>query len=50
MRCLVLYSHPVETSFCAALRDRVVETLTAAGHEVRVIDLYAEGFQPALSR
>ena len=50
MRCLVLYVHPVEASFCAALRDRAVETLTAAGHEVRVIDLYGEGFQPALTR
>jgi putative NADPH-quinone reductase len=30
----------------AAVRDRVVDALTAAGHEVRLTDLYAEGFDP----
>jgi NAD(P)H dehydrogenase (quinone) len=50
MRFLVVYAHPVESSFHAALHRRVVETLTAAGHEVDDCDLYAEGFQPVLSR
>ncbi|MCC6468333.1 MAG: NAD(P)H-dependent oxidoreductase [Alphaproteobacteria bacterium] len=50
MRCLVIHAHPVETSYGAALRDCVMTTLTQAGHEVRLIDLYAEGFEPALSR
>ena len=50
MRCLVVYAHPVETSYCSALRERAVESLRAAANEVRVLDLYAEGFDPVLSR
>jgi NAD(P)H dehydrogenase (quinone) len=50
MRVLVLYAHPVETSFNAAQHACVVEALRAAGHEVDDCDLYAEGFNPVLSR
>ena len=50
MRVLVLYAHPVETSYQAALHRVVVETLAAGGHEVDDCDLYAEGFDPRLSR
>jgi putative NADPH-quinone reductase len=50
MRVLVVYCHPVETSFHAALHAEVVANLTAAGHEVDDCDLYAEGFDPVLSR
>ena len=50
MRVLVLYSHPVETSFNAALHETVVTSLRAAGHEVDDCDLYAEGFSPVLTR
>lgn len=50
MRVLVLFAHPVETSFHAALHARVVATLRAAGHEVDDCDLYAEGFDPRLTR
>lgn len=50
MRIKVIFCHPVETSFAAALHGRVVEKLTTAGHEVDDFDLYAEGFDPVLSR
>ncbi len=50
MRILVLYAHPVETSFGAALHRQVVSSLTSAGHEVDDCDLYAEDFDPRLSR
>lgn len=50
MRVLVLYAHPNPESFAAALHSTVVEALTAAGHEVDDCDLYAEGFDPVLSR
>ncbi|MEJ1161837.1 NAD(P)H-dependent oxidoreductase [Prosthecomicrobium sp. N25] len=50
MRVLVLYAHPVETSFNAAIHAKVVETLLKAGHEVDDCDLYAEGFDPVLTR
>ena len=50
MRILVVYAHPLETSFIAALHLRVVETLRAGGHSVDDLDLYAERFDPAMSR
>lgn len=50
MRCLVVYAHPVDTSYCAALRDRTLAALRDGGHEVRLVDLNAEGFDPVLSR
>lgn len=50
MRILVLFAHPIETSFVAALHARIVETLRARRHEVDDLDLYAERFDPVLSR
>ena len=50
MRVLVVYSHPVETSYQAALHRTVVESLQQSGHDVDDCDLYAEGFDPVLSR
>jgi putative NADPH-quinone reductase len=47
---LVLYAHPVETSFNAALHRLIVERLQSAGHSVDDCDLYAEDFDPRLSR
>jgi putative NADPH-quinone reductase len=49
MRVLMVYCHPREDSFCAALRDAALEALRAKGHEVELRDLYAEGFDPVLS-
>lgn len=49
MRALVIYCHPHEQSFTAAVRDTVLDRLEAAGAEVRLRDLYAEGFQPVLT-
>jgi putative NADPH-quinone reductase len=50
MRVLVLYAHPVETSFVAALHNAVVGALRARGHEVDDCDLNVEGFDPVMSR
>ncbi|RWM80306.1 MAG: flavodoxin family protein [Mesorhizobium sp.] len=50
MNILVLYAHPVETSFNAGLHKVIVERLTAAGHAVDDCDLYAENFDPRLTR
>jgi len=44
MRVLIVYAHPEPASFNAALRDAAVDVLRAAGHEVTVSDLYAQGF------
>ena len=48
MRTLVVYCHPVPESFCAAIRDAAVETLTQRGWDVRLVDLYAEKFDPVM--
>lgn len=50
MNVLVLHAHPVETSFNAALHRVIVERLTARGHVVDDCDLYAEDFDPRLTR
>jgi putative NADPH-quinone reductase len=50
MRVLVLYAHPVETSFNAALHDGILAGLNEAGHTVDDCDLYAENFDPRLTR
>lgn len=49
MRVLVVHCHPTPESFCAAIRDRAMTALATAGHEPRLIDLYAEGFEPVMS-
>ncbi len=50
MNFLVVYAHPVPTSFNAAVFETVKRALAGAGHRVRAVDLYQEGFQPVLSR
>ena len=49
MRALVIYCHPREGSFTAAVRDTVIAKLDAAGAETRVLDLYGRRFDPILS-
>ncbi|MBC7739973.1 MAG: NAD(P)H-dependent oxidoreductase [Candidatus Saccharibacteria bacterium] len=48
MRALVIYCHPRPDSFNAAIRDTVLTKLHAASAEIRLRDLYAEGFSPVL--
>ncbi len=50
MRALVIYCHPREKSFTAAVRDVVLEKLQEAGAEVRICDLYAREFPPILTK
>lgn len=49
MRILYIYCHPLPESFHAAIRARVLDALAAAGHQVDLLDLYAEKFDPVLS-
>lgn len=49
MRILVMFCHPSPESFGAALFNAAQETLTAHGHDLRVIDLYRAGFDPVLA-
>lgn len=50
MKVYVVYCHPDPDSFTAVVRARATDELEAAGHRVRMSDLYADGFEPALSR
>lgn len=49
MQALVVVAHPLTDSFCHALAARAVAGLEAAGHDVTVLDLYADGFRAAMS-
>lgn len=50
MKLLVVYCHPNPESFNAAICATALNALRAAGHEVKLIDLYAENFNPVFSR
>ena len=49
MRVLLIHCHPRPDSLSRALRDAAQAALAAAGHEVELRDLYAEGFVPVMS-
>jgi NAD(P)H dehydrogenase (quinone) len=48
LKVFLVYAHPEPRSFNGAMKDSAVETLTGAGHEVRVSDLYAMKFKASL--
>jgi NAD(P)H dehydrogenase (quinone) len=48
MKVLIVYCHPCAESYVAAVRDAVLDGLARGGHEARLIDLYAEGFDPVM--
>lgn len=50
MKVLLLHAHPVESSYGAALHKAARESLEEAGHVVDDCNLYAENFNPVLSR
>jgi putative NADPH-quinone reductase len=49
MRALVVFCHPRRESYSAAVLEVVLDRLAAAGAEVRLRDLYREGFAPVLT-
>ena len=49
MRFLVVFCHPSQDSFGAALFNTTCETLKDSGHEIKKINLYEEKFDPILS-
>lgn len=50
MRVLMIYAHPNPDSFTAAVNAVITERIKNVGAAHRVIDLYADGFDPVLSR
>lgn len=49
MRVLYVYCHPVPESFHGAIRTEAIAGLRRAGHEVDLMDLYADNFDPVMS-
>jgi putative NADPH-quinone reductase len=49
MKILYVYCHPLPESFHAAIRAGALDALAASGHDVDLLDLYAEKFDPVLS-
>ena len=50
MKVLVVLAHPNPDSFSHAIVDKVSATLSDCGHSVSVIDLYAIGYSPGMTR
>jgi putative NADPH-quinone reductase len=48
MRILVVFAHPTRDSLVGSILAELTDRLAAQGHAVQVLDLYAEGFDPAL--
>ena len=49
MRILIIFAHPSRESFCGSILAATLEELAAQGHELDLLDLYAERFNPVLS-
>jgi NAD(P)H dehydrogenase (quinone) len=49
MRVVVVVAHPDPNSFNHAIASTATASLTKAGHEVTLLDLYAEEFRTAMS-
>ena len=49
MKTWIVYCHPQLDSFTAAVRDAALSGLRHGGHDVRITDLYDEGFDPVFS-
>jgi NAD(P)H dehydrogenase (quinone) len=50
VKVLLVFAHPERHSLNGGLRDVAVAELQAQGHDVRVSDLYAEGWKASVDR
>ncbi len=50
MKVLLVFAHPEPRSLSGALRDVAIKELEAQGHEMRVSDLYADGWKSEVDR
>ncbi|MBX9868888.1 MAG: NAD(P)H-dependent oxidoreductase [Burkholderiaceae bacterium] len=50
MRVLIVVAHHEQTSFNVAMAEHATSCLKAAGHEVKISDLYQMGFDPVSDR
>lgn len=47
---LIIYAHPDESSFNAAILQQIKDLLNAGGHAFNVVDLYKENYNPVLTK
>ena len=45
-KIFIVYGHYNEKSFNAAIRDTFIETVKKSDHQVDIVDLYKEKFDP----
>lgn len=50
MNILVVFAHPNPESFNGTVCQRVCTQLTEQGHQIDLLDLYQNGFEPCMSR
>lgn len=50
MRTTIVFNHPYEGSYCNAILDAVARGLQKAGHEVDLMHLDSDRFNPAMSQ
>jgi putative NADPH-quinone reductase len=48
VRILAIFCHPAQDSFAASVLEALTRRLRGDGHELTLVDLYAEGFDPVL--
>lgn len=46
----IIYTHPDPSSFNHAILSAITDMLTGRGDDYQVIDLYADGFSPIMTR
>ena len=49
MKVIIIFNHPYEGSFCNAILNSVTRGLQQANHEVDIINLDKEGFNPVMT-
>ncbi len=47
---LIVYAHPEPKSYCGAIKNLTIDKLTKIGHEVQITDLYAQNFNPVITK
>ncbi|NNG02050.1 MAG: NAD(P)H-dependent oxidoreductase [Desulfobacteraceae bacterium] len=50
MKNLIVFTHPYEKSYCSSILQHIVRDFRTKHQDVDIIDLYQEGFNPALDK
>ena len=50
MNILIIFAHPNERSYCAAIRKKFIAGLKTSNHKVKIHNLYKDNFNPLLSK